>query len=110
MSSYDTNLRRNDRQWRTRGLNPWFRRRSRSRSQASEIGLQKAMEGNAGMEVLESVTVTALDQLGNLYARPSERVLRKETDHVDAAGRAFITASPFLVLATKLIGLTGGRG
>ena len=45
------------------------------------------------MEVLESVTVTALDQLGNLYARPSERVLRKEIDHVDAAGRAFIAAS-----------------
>ena len=27
------------------------------------------------MEVLESVTVTGLDQLGNLYARPSEREL-----------------------------------
>ena len=52
------------------------------------------------MEVLENVTVTALDQLGNLYARPLERVLRKEIDHVDAAGRAFIAASPFLVLAT----------
>ena len=52
------------------------------------------------MEIVESVTVTALDQLENLYARPSERVLRKEIDHVDAAGRAFITASPFLVLAT----------
>jgi hypothetical protein len=38
------------------------------------------------MEVLESVTVTALDQLENLYARSSERVLRKEIDHVDAAG------------------------
>jgi hypothetical protein len=52
------------------------------------------------MEIVESVAVTALDQLGNLYARPSERVLRKEIDHVDAAGRAFIAASPFLVLAT----------
>jgi PPOX class probable FMN-dependent enzyme len=52
------------------------------------------------MEVLDSVIVTALDQLGNLYARPSERVLRKEIDHVDPAGRAFIAASPFLVLAT----------
>jgi hypothetical protein len=29
-----------------------------------------------------------------------ERVLKKEIDHVDAAGRAFIAASPFLVLAT----------
>jgi predicted pyridoxine 5'-phosphate oxidase superfamily flavin-nucleotide-binding protein len=50
------------------------------------------------MELLES-TVTALDQLSNIYARPSERVLRKEIDHVDAAGRAFIAASPVLVLA-----------
>ena len=52
------------------------------------------------MEVLESVTVTALDQLADLYARPSDRVLRKEIDHVDAVGRAFIARSPFLVLAT----------
>src|SRR5689334_17804153 len=52
------------------------------------------------MEILESGTVTALDQLGDLYARPAERVLRKEIDHVDALGRAFIAASPFLVLAT----------
>lgn len=51
------------------------------------------------MEVLED-TVTALDQLANLYARPLERVLRKEINHVDAVGRAFIGASPFLVLAT----------
>ena len=52
------------------------------------------------MDALENVTVTALDQLTKLYARPSERVLRKEIDHVDAVGRAFIAASPFLVLAT----------
>src|SRR5216683_7940933 len=51
------------------------------------------------MEGLENTTVTAVDQLATLYARPSERVLRKEIDHVDAVGRAFI-ASPFLVLAT----------
>jgi PPOX class probable FMN-dependent enzyme len=52
------------------------------------------------MEFLENVTVTALAQLANLYADPSERVLRKEVDYVDAVGRAFIAASPFLVLAT----------
>jgi uncharacterized protein len=52
------------------------------------------------MEGLENATVTAVDQLTTLYARPSERVLRKEIDHVDAVGRAFIAASPFLVLAT----------
>src|ERR1700738_760574 len=52
------------------------------------------------MEELENTTVTAIDELSTLYAPPSERVLRKEIDHVDAMGRAFIAASPFLVLAT----------
>ena len=44
------------------------------------------------MEALENTTVTAVDQLATLYAQPSERVLRKEIDHVDAVGRAFIAA------------------
>ena len=57
-------------------------------------------EGMQGMEGLENTTVTAIDQLATLYAQPSERVLRKEIDHVDAVGRAFIAASPFLILAT----------
>src|SRR3984893_11094018 len=52
------------------------------------------------MEELENTTLTAIDELSTLYAPPSERVLRKEIDHVDAMGRAFIAASPFLVLAT----------
>ena len=52
------------------------------------------------MEGLENTTVTAVDQLATLYSPPSERVLRKEIDHVDAVGRAFIAASPFLILAT----------
>src|SRR5437588_12954048 len=53
-----------------------------------------------GMDGLGSTTLTTVDQLTTHYARPSERVLRKEIDHVDAVGRAFIAASPFLVLAT----------
>src|ERR1700730_2776295 len=52
------------------------------------------------MEGFENTTVTAVDQLATLYAQPSERVLRKEIDHVDAVGRAFIAASRFLILAT----------
>jgi uncharacterized protein len=52
------------------------------------------------MEGLENATVTAIDELGTLYAQPMERVLKKEIDYVDAVGRAFIGASPFLVLAT----------
>jgi hypothetical protein len=51
------------------------------------------------MERLENTAVTAADQLATLYSPPSERVLRKEIDH-DAVGRAFIAASPFLILAT----------
>jgi uncharacterized protein len=56
------------------------------------------MDGN------DRLTVRTGDELATLYARPSERVLRKELDHVDALGRRFIAASPFLVLAT------GGSG
>ena len=52
------------------------------------------------MEDLEHTTLTAAEDLATLYARPLDRVLRKEIDHVDAVGRAFIAASPFLVLAT----------
>jgi hypothetical protein len=60
----------------------------------------KLFKGTQGMERLENTTVTAADQLATLYSPPSERVLRKEIDHVDAVGRAFIAASPFLILAT----------
>jgi uncharacterized protein len=52
------------------------------------------------MERVEDRTVTGVEELATLYARPLERVLNKELDHVDAAGRAFIAASPFLILAT----------
>jgi PPOX class probable FMN-dependent enzyme len=52
------------------------------------------------MEGVENTIVKAADELATLYARPSERVLRKEIDHVDKVGRAFIAASPFLILAT----------
>jgi hypothetical protein len=44
--------------------------------------------------------VTSIEDLAALYGRPHERVLKKELDHIDALGRAFIAASPFLVLAT----------
>jgi PPOX class probable FMN-dependent enzyme len=45
-------------------------------------------------------TVTSLDGLETIYSKPADRVLTKETDHITAPGRAFIAASPFLVLAT----------
>ncbi len=56
------------------------------------------------MDGIDKPTVTTADELATHYARPSERVLKKELDHVDALGRRFIAASPFLVLAT------GGNG
>jgi uncharacterized protein len=56
------------------------------------------------MDGIDELTLTTADELGTLYARPTERVLKKELDHVDATGRRFIAASPFLVLAT------GGKG
>jgi PPOX class probable FMN-dependent enzyme len=52
------------------------------------------------MDGIVSAAVTGVEELATLYAPPSERVLRKEIGHVDAVGRAFIAASPFLVLAT----------
>src|SRR5215510_8377162 len=48
----------------------------------------------------ESSIVTRIDSLRTLYAQPIERIAKKQLDHVNEAGRAFIAASPFLVLAT----------
>jgi uncharacterized protein len=52
------------------------------------------------MDGFDTGTVATLEGLQALYAKPHQRVLQKEIDHVDATGRAFIAASPFLVLAT----------
>jgi uncharacterized protein len=56
------------------------------------------------MTDLQEGFVTDVDGLAAHYAKPTERVVKKQLDHVDAVGRAFIAASPFLVLAT------GSRG
>src|SRR6516164_5653904 len=55
------------------------------------------------MPNFESSIVTSVDSLHALYAQPIERIAKKQLDYVNEAGRAFIAASPFLVLAT------GGR-
>jgi PPOX class probable FMN-dependent enzyme len=44
--------------------------------------------------------LTTIDSLAAHYAKPTERILKKQRDHVSALGRTFIAASPFLVLAT----------
>jgi len=46
-------------------------------------------------------TVTSLAALEALYAPPSERVRLKQIDRLDTHCRAFIAASPFLILATR---------
>jgi len=52
------------------------------------------------MDTNEGYWVTTLEVLGTLYSRPLDRVLKKELDYIDELGRAFIAASPFVVLAT----------
>jgi uncharacterized protein len=52
------------------------------------------------MDGIDRHSVTSVEDLAALYGRPHERVLKKELDHIDTLGRAFIAGSPFLVLAT----------
>ena len=52
------------------------------------------------MAGFEGNTVTSVEGLAELYAQPLDRIVKIKLDHVNAAGRAFIAASPFLVLAT----------
>ncbi len=44
--------------------------------------------------------VATLEDLASIYKPPHNNVLRKVTDHITEPGRAFIAASPFLVMAT----------
>jgi PPOX class probable FMN-dependent enzyme len=56
--------------------------------------------GDSQMADFEDGIVTSADGLAALYAEPREHIAQKALDHVNAASRAFIAASPFLVLAT----------
>src|SRR5687768_13434891 len=49
----------------------------------------------------DAYTVTSLDDLAKIYANPLPHIATKEADHITEVGRAFIAASPFLVLATS---------
>ena len=53
------------------------------------------------IERTDAYTVTSLDDLAKIYAKPLARTATKETDYITETGRAFIAASPFLVLATS---------
>ncbi|MEM9131962.1 MAG: MSMEG_1061 family FMN-dependent PPOX-type flavoprotein [Actinomycetota bacterium] len=50
---------------------------------------------------LESTTVTSEAQLAELYRRPTESVLAKETQTFDDACRSFIDRSTFVVVSTS---------
>lgn len=52
------------------------------------------------MSDIEDGLITNAHDLAALYAAPSDRIAQKAIDHVNHAGRAFIAASPFLILAT----------
>jgi PPOX class probable FMN-dependent enzyme len=52
------------------------------------------------MDVVESAWMTTIEELAAIYKRPTERLINKEVNYIDALGRAFIAASPFVVLAT----------
>ena len=52
------------------------------------------------MDTTTNHWVTTVDELTGMYNRPTDRVLNKELDHVSALGRAFISESPFCLMAT----------
>ena len=53
------------------------------------------------VDLNDAYTVRSLDDLAKIYAEPLPKIANKETDHITEIGRAFIAASPFLVLATS---------
>jgi PPOX class probable FMN-dependent enzyme len=60
------------------------------------------------MDMDDRHAITSLDALHGLYDAPSERVRLKQIDRLDEHCRAFIAASPFLILAT--CGSSGADG
>src|SRR5882724_3023193 len=49
----------------------------------------------------DAYTVRSLDDLAKIYAKPLPHIATKEIDHITEVGRAFIAASPLLMLATS---------
>src|SRR5712671_27033 len=65
------------------------------------LGLSgKGSSGGCGMGSVGSHWVTTSEDLAAIYKQPTERSIKKELDYIDPLGRAFIAASPFLVLTT----------
>ena len=53
------------------------------------------------VDLNDAYTIRTLDDLAKIYSKPLPKIANKETDHITEVGRAFIAASPFLVLATS---------
>jgi PPOX class probable FMN-dependent enzyme len=49
---------------------------------------------------VDDFKVATLEDLASIYKPPQSNAIRKVTDHITEPGRAFIAASPFLILAT----------
>ena len=53
------------------------------------------------LDTTDRYSVTTAAQLDELYGAPLEAAVQKQADRIVAPGRAFIAASPFLILATS---------
>jgi len=53
------------------------------------------------IDKMDRFTIDSLEGLARIYDEPADGVLRKEADHITDVGRAFIVASPFMILATS---------
>lgn len=53
-----------------------------------------------GIDGRDEFAVTSLEALATIYKKPADGVLRKVTDYITEPGRAFIAASPFIILST----------
>ena len=53
------------------------------------------------IDTIDQFSVTTTEQLEKLYGEPLEAAVKKQADYIVEPGRAFIAASPFLLLATS---------
>jgi PPOX class probable FMN-dependent enzyme len=71
-----------------------------AQTRATGILSLDASERSFAVQDFDGTFVTSTDGLAAHYGKPAERILRLELDHINDVGRAFIAASPFLVIAT----------
>jgi PPOX class probable FMN-dependent enzyme len=53
------------------------------------------------MDVDSTLLITSEAELSEMYGQPLERSIRKQTDHLDEYSRAFIAASPLVIIGTQ---------